>query len=301
MHMRMKNSLTIYLIAALFIGTLSISGCKKSSETTDSYVLTVTVANGVTGTPAAGTYTYKKGDQVAYNYTLKDAYEDLRVTLDAASVASSGTITISGDHTLLAQSTPRDEAFSLTVSVAAGVEGTPASGTTYYLPNTQVNYSYSLKEDYMDLEVTFNGTEIAGSGAVTITQDSALFATATLHYDIRATWAFTESYSDGSSFSSAVTFTGTSFEGAVIDSDGGIGTFTVQGTYITFTLVFPEVTYEYTGLFASENIISGTSRRIIPAAGKVSGGSWRGTRNASTTSSSHSFFSSNGKGEILSQ
>lgn len=295
--MRMKNNLNIYLIAALFIGILLVSGCKKSSESTDTYTLTVTVGSGVTGTPASGSYTYNKGDQVTYNYVLKDAYEDLSVTLDGTTMASSGTITISEDATLLAQSDPLDEAFSLTVSVGDGVDGTPVTGTTYYLPNTQVDYSYSLKEDYIDLKVAFEGTVIASSGSVTITEDSVLSAGATLHYDITDSWTFTEGYSDGSAFSSTLIFTGTSYEGTVVDSDGGTGAFTVQGTYITFTLEFPNVTYEYTGLFAAEDTISGTSKRIITATGKVSGGTWKGKRNTSTTSS-HSAHSYNHKGEI---
>jgi hypothetical protein len=302
MQMRTKNILSIYLVAALLIGTLLFSGCKKSSEADDSYVLTVTVSNGVNGTPATGSYTYKKGDQVAYNYTVKDAYENMRVTLDASSVESSGTITISGNHTILVQADPKSTAFSLTVNVSAGVDGTPAAGTTYYLPNTQVDYNYTLKEDYIDLKVLLDGVEVASSGSVIITANTVLNASATLHYDIRDSWTFTESYSDGSSFSNIVTFTGTSFEGAVIDSDGGIGTFTVQGTYITFSLEFPNVTYEYTGLFASEDVISGTSRRIIPSTGKVSGGTWRGARNTTTTSASaYSIHSFNNKGLIDSQ
>ncbi len=292
----MKNILTISLVAALFTGALLLSGCKKSSEADNSNVLTVTISTGVNGTPATGSYTYKKDDRVPYNYSLKEAYKDLRVTLDAATVANSGTITISGNHTLLAMADPDSAAFSLTVSVSAGVEGTPAAGTTYYLPNTQVDYNYSLKADYIDLKVTLDGTQIANSGAVTVTKNSSLTASATLHYDIRGTWALTEAYSDGSSFSSTLTFNGTSQSGTVFDSHGGTGTFTVQGTYITFTLGFPSVNYEYTGLFAEKNTVSGTSKRTIISSGNVSGGTWSATRNASTSSAST--YSHNHKGEI---
>ncbi|MDQ1350321.1 MAG: hypothetical protein QG657_622 [Acidobacteriota bacterium] len=301
--MRTKNSLIIYVIAALIIGTFMFPGCKKSSEA-DTFTLTVTVGGGVTGTPEAGTYTYNKDDKVTYSYALKDAYEDLKVSLDGQSQAVSGTITITKDCTLYAQSDPKDEAFSLTVTVEDGVTGTPKSGTTYYLPNTQIDYSYSLLEDYIDLKVRFMGTEIANSGSVTITSDSVLTVSATLHYDIRDSWALTEKYSDGSEFSGVVTFAGTNTdEGTVVDSDGGAGIFTVEGTYITFNLEFPNVTYQYTGLFASKNLISGTGKRIIPATGKVSGGTWTAKRNTSTTSvhSLFSFHSSNHKGEIVSQ
>lgn len=300
--MRTKTSLIIYVIAALIIGTLMFPGCKKSSEA-DTFTLTVTVGNGVAGTPEPGTYTYNKDDKVTYSYALKDAYEDLKITLNGKTLSSGGVITITENATLLATSDPRDEAFSLTVTIGSGVTGTPKAGTTYYLPNTQVNYSYSLAEDYIDLKVTFEGAIIAGSGSVTITDDSVLIASATLHYDIRDSWAMTEEYSDGSAFSGVVTFSGTSDEGTVIDSDGGVGTFTVEGTYITFTLEFPNVTYQYTGLFASKNIISGTARRIIPATGKVSGGSWSAKRNTSTSSarSLHFFHSPSHKGEIVSQ
>jgi len=296
--MRMKNILTISLVAALITGTLLLSGCKKSTEAEESFILAVTVVNGVNGTPATGSYSYKKDDLVPYNYSLKDAYQNLRVTLDAASVANSGNITISGNHSLLAQADPNPAAFSLIVSVSAGVDGTPTTGTAYYLPNTQVDYNYSLKEDYIDLKVTLDGAAIAGSGSVTITKNSELSATATLHYDIRGTWASTEQYSDGSSFSGALTFSGTSQGGTVIDSHGGIGTFTIQGTYITFTLEFPSVKYEYTGLFADKNNIAGTAIRTIIGAGKVYGGTWKGVRNTTT---SYAAGSRNNKGEIDSQ
>lgn len=295
--MRMRTILTIFIVLGIVTGLLGLSGCKKSEEAETNYTLTVQVTNGANGSPATGSYTYKKDDQVPYSYTLKDAYQNLKVTLDGQTIDNSGTITISGDQSLYVFADPNPSAFTLTVSVGSGVDGTPITGTTYYLPNAQVPYSYSLKEYYIDLKVVFDGVEIANNGSITILKNSALAVSATLHYDIRGTWSMSESYSDGSSFNDTMTFTGTDLEGTVTDSNGGVGTYTVQGTYITINLNYPEVTYLYTGLFADKDNISGTSKRTIVATGAAYGGSWKGTRNQTISSLFSGLFNKKNKGE----
>jgi hypothetical protein len=80
-------------------GLLFLSGC-KTSEDAGQYTLTVTVAQGVSGTPAAGTTGYAEGDVVNYNYALQAGYENLVVKLDGATVASSGVVTMNMNHTL---------------------------------------------------------------------------------------------------------------------------------------------------------------------------------------------------------
>jgi hypothetical protein len=68
------------------------------------YALTVTVGAGAQGTPAAGTYTYKKGTAVAYDFTAQGGYQGLAVTLDGADIAASGSVIMDKDHTLAVSS-----------------------------------------------------------------------------------------------------------------------------------------------------------------------------------------------------
>lgn len=64
------------------------------------FTLTVTKGEGVNGTPAAGTYTYKKNKQVSYSYTSQPGYSETVVLLDGQQVSSSGSIKMDKDHTL---------------------------------------------------------------------------------------------------------------------------------------------------------------------------------------------------------
>ena len=109
------------------------------------YTLTVTVGEGVTGTPAAGTSTNKKGTAVAYSYTLQSGYDNLSVTLDGAAVAASGSVTMNANHTLAASAT---RTFVLTVSRGEHVTGTPASGTYSHASGANVPYSYAPAGGY---------------------------------------------------------------------------------------------------------------------------------------------------------
>jgi formylglycine-generating enzyme required for sulfatase activity len=69
------------------------------------YNLNVTKGEGVDGTPGSGTYTYKKGETVNYNYGLQGGYTELYVTLDGNEVSPRGTIKMDRDHTLAAAAT----------------------------------------------------------------------------------------------------------------------------------------------------------------------------------------------------
>jgi hypothetical protein len=64
------------------------------------FTLTTTVGTGVTGTPTAGTVTYKEGDVVSYNFAALAGYTDVVVELDGDEVDASGTITMSTNHEL---------------------------------------------------------------------------------------------------------------------------------------------------------------------------------------------------------
>ena len=68
------------------------------------YTLTVTLGDGVSGTPGNGAYIHKKGTAIAYDYSLQPFFKDLVVSLDGMAVAASGTITMDKDHTLTVSS-----------------------------------------------------------------------------------------------------------------------------------------------------------------------------------------------------
>ncbi|TFG80439.1 MAG: PEGA domain-containing protein [Chrysiogenales bacterium] len=86
------------------------------------YTLTVSLGEGISGTPAAGSAQYKKNKTVSYNFSLQSGYQDLIVTLDGAPVAASGSLKMDKDHALAAVSTK--------VAVVA-VNSTPAGAKIY--------------------------------------------------------------------------------------------------------------------------------------------------------------------------
>lgn len=68
---------------------------KKSQRT-----LTVNLGEGVTGSPTPGSYKYKKGSSVTYNYSLQNGYTNLVVSLDGQTVSPAGTIKMDNNHRL---------------------------------------------------------------------------------------------------------------------------------------------------------------------------------------------------------
>jgi hypothetical protein len=137
------------------------------------YTLTVTVGEGVTGTPAAGASTNKKGTVVSYNYSLQSGYSNLSVTLDGAAVPASGTLTMNANHTLAASST---KTFVLTVSKGAHVNGTPASGIFSYARGTNIPYSYAPESGYSNLEVKIDNIAAANAGTIAMDANHTLTA-----------------------------------------------------------------------------------------------------------------------------
>ncbi|MCK5059320.1 MAG: SUMF1/EgtB/PvdO family nonheme iron enzyme [Candidatus Aminicenantes bacterium] len=75
------------------------------NKKTKKYDLTVNLGEGVQGTPSNGTYTYKKGEVINYNYSAASGYSDLNVLLDGSPVSAGGTITMNSNHTLAAAAT----------------------------------------------------------------------------------------------------------------------------------------------------------------------------------------------------
>jgi len=89
----------VAIIAALLLK-------KKKPKQPEEYTLTVTVGEGVQGTPATGTSTYSRGDSVNYSYSLQDGYSNLVVRLDGNVISSSGTVEMNANRTLTATADP---------------------------------------------------------------------------------------------------------------------------------------------------------------------------------------------------
>jgi hypothetical protein len=269
----MRKIFTTAFVFAILMGLLINTSCKKSQEAIE-YVLTVTLYEGVTGTPEAGTYSYNENEEVEYSYTLQDGYTDLNVTLDGEKIENSGTISITGEHFLVVTAAQGTGEFRLTVSVATGITGTPEPGAYYYDAGEQIDYSYSLEDGYTNLRVSFDGENIGSTGTITISQDHTLFVFSAKEYYIQGSWTLAEEYEDGSSFTVTATFTGDTESGTVVDSDGGTGTYTVSGGSVYFIIEYPDVIYEYTGNFFDEENMGGDSKRFYVSENTFNIGIW---------------------------
>ena len=150
----------VFLLLCLVgcLGILFFPGCKTADPA--SYTLTVSVSNGVTGTPAAGSNTYTENDTVNYSYSAQTGYGNLTVTLDGAPVANAGVITMTASHTLAVTATidvrglwtgrfyfeGDDCHFAVTYS------GGILSGTTYGI--------FDWQGDYVNGNFTVSGNDI---------------------------------------------------------------------------------------------------------------------------------------------
>jgi hypothetical protein len=292
----MRKILFTTLLLTLGLLFFLQTGCKKT-DTTTQVILNVSVSDGINGDPLAGSYTYDENAVVEYNYILKDRYENLAVTLDGEPVETSGTITMAENHALIASADAIPGDFLLSVATSEGVIGTPDRGNFYYLAGETQDYSYSLEDGYTNMRVQLNGEDMPDSGTILFDRAHTLYVFADKYYEIRGEWEFLEAYEDGSNFSVTLTFSGDNgVEGTVSDSDGGTGTFETLGPSLTFTIVYPEVTYEYIGLFSEEGSMSGTCKRITAENTYV--GSWAASNDTSSTTTISSFLKKINKGDI---
>jgi hypothetical protein len=284
----MKKFSTILSVTAIILMALALTHCKEAEEVeTPTFTITVTIHSGVTGTPAAGEYEYKGGDEVNYNFSILDGFSDLRVTLDGEEKDPSGSFTVSYDHFLTAYAFKGTGEYSLTVLMEEGATGTPEKGYYYYNAGDQVDYNFSLLEGYRNLSVRLDSVEIPASGTLTITSNHVFSVYTDIQYDIRGSWTLTEGYSDSSAFSVTLTFSGDLTSGTVTDSDGGTGTYTVDGNDVSFTINYPQVTYEYNGSFTDRENMSGGSKRHV-AADKYYPGDWIAQKDTTATTSVNS-------------
>lgn len=181
---------------------------------TKKYELTVTLGDGVSGSPAAGTTKIKKGDVVSWNYSAAAGYEQLEVKVDG--VVQSGT---SGSFTM-------DKAHSISATAMKSVTGT-YNGTTNQarsvrLTVTKVSgistlsyYRINIRSD------TLGGYYVT----VTVTHYNPAAPITNYHFDDTATYV---DLTGNFSVNGATTVSGT-WELHVYYS--GYGTFRGNGTY----------------------------------------------------------------------
>jgi hypothetical protein len=84
-----------------------------------SFLLSVTLGQGITGHPAAGSNSYVQGTAATYAYALSPGLSNLQVAIDGANVNASGTLLMNGNHTLIATAQTQ----MLTITASGGVGG----------------------------------------------------------------------------------------------------------------------------------------------------------------------------------
>ncbi len=166
---------TLFIFIGIFVGLLIFTGCKNTDDPAQ-YTLTVTLGEGVTGTPAAGTSTYTENDVVTYNYSAQSGYGNLTVTLDGVSIPASGTITITGNHTLNATSdidirgTWTGRFFAgfdsyIEVTFSGGIfSGTVQGNIDVVAGNGSGNFT--ITDDQIDFTLQFPGGTLTFSGTI---------------------------------------------------------------------------------------------------------------------------------------
>jgi hypothetical protein len=162
-------------VAVSASGKITLSGdhtLQAYSDDNFQCALTVTLTDGVTGTPAAGTFNFPIGTVVDYSYAVAEGYYGLTALLDDSAVDASGSITMSQNHVLqvgatkgkeirgnweLVETYDDDSAFTVTATFSGGysagtvTDSDGGSGTYSFEGSTvifnlvfpDVNYDYT--------------------------------------------------------------------------------------------------------------------------------------------------------------
>jgi len=172
-----KNlDVTLDGVVAPASGTITMNGNHTlSASATKVYQLTVSLGEGVSGTPGQGSHSYNEGATVPYNYSLKTGYKDLTVTIDGVAAPASGTITMSGNHTISASAVKNQ--YKLTVIKDDHLNGIPLSGTYFYNDGAKVSYSYKIAGTAGTVVVILDSNVVSQEGSVTMDKDHTLNAT----------------------------------------------------------------------------------------------------------------------------
>lgn len=174
----MKKTGLVLMTLLMGLGILFMLGCPgDNGGTGGAYTLNVSVGEGINGNPTTGTYNYNQNDVVPYSYSLQSGYQNLLVRLDGSSIAASGVVVISGNHSLTATADPFDvrgdwsgriydannyDLFDVTFSGSSPASGTTSGGIpggalgsgTFTASGNQVSFTV----EYGFGSFTFNGT-----------------------------------------------------------------------------------------------------------------------------------------------
>jgi len=173
----MLKKVFFILCLVVCVGVLFFPGCKTADPA--NYTLTVSVGDGISGTPATGSYSYVENDVVNYSYTAQAGYGNLAVTLDGAPVANAGVITMTASHTLAVTAVidvrglwtglfyyQTDDCY-FTVTFSGGV----LSGATYGMfdfEGTYVNGNFTLSGNDIEFNLIYpsGNNELACTGTL---------------------------------------------------------------------------------------------------------------------------------------
>ena len=152
--------------------------------------------------------------------------------------------------------------YTLTVTVASGVSGTPVTGTYSYNENELVTYNYSLQSGYENLVVTLDGIAVAANGTINMISNHTLNVTAEEIFNVAGNWTGTFSGSGTDTFIEC-TFTGGLYSGTVsgnidVISGTGHGNYSITGDSIQFGLAYAPGTVYFDGTIEDNNHMSGT-------------------------------------------
>jgi hypothetical protein len=168
----MRNKFLLTVAVLCVAGILAQPGCKTAEDA--QYVLNVTVAAGVAGTPVTGSYSYTEGDVVNYSYAVQTGYENLVVQLDGVTVGNTGVISMNMNHTLTVAADERFDPngdwtgevavsgigdFSMEITYSGGYASGSLSGVVESIPPTG-NGNYTITNNSIEFELDF------GSGLI---------------------------------------------------------------------------------------------------------------------------------------
>jgi hypothetical protein len=157
------------------------------------HILVVEIGPGASGIPAAGKYTYKKGEKIAYNFTCAGGYKNLTVFVDDKVATVSGTIVMDRAHRIRVETIQLAE-FPLFVHADNGIIGSPVNGSYQYREGTTVPYHYSAAD--LNLVVKLDDVVMPVSGSFVMDKNHILQVSFGPPPDIRGTWSFQMKGSD---------------------------------------------------------------------------------------------------------
>jgi hypothetical protein len=190
-----RAGLIVATVALSCLVMLPLTSCKEFGS--PEYTLTISLGSGITGTPVAGTYTYKNLTEINYEYTATDANLPAIVQVNTTKFSESGTFTMYCD---------------LAVKV--------------YVFDIRATWDFTLipedaddETDYITYQVTFSGSSLT-SGTFTDTKGHS------------GTWtivgeALTMTYSNWESYVLTETSVGLSLSGTYKNGDKD-GSFTAS-------------------------------------------------------------------------